>query len=444
MKVGYVVSKYPAISHTFIQREVLALRERGVEVETFSIRRTPTQELLSDTDHDEASRTWSVLPVSLKRVVATHAAEFIASPLLYLKTLRFAVAHRPAGFKNFKKSVCYFAEAVLLAVQCRHQQIERLHAHFVNSGGEVALIASRHLNIPWSCTLHGLSDYGNPAANQLSKKIAAAEAVVCVSDYGRSQAMLSSSPDQWNKLHVVRCGLSNDSFVATNTSTQDSGSATLRLLTVGRLAPEKAHAGLLQAIATATNAGAKVHLSIIGDGPLRTDLERQTKELGLSECITFLGAQPPSVVRKHIGQSDVNVMSSLMEGLPVALMESQAQCRPVIAPSVAGIPELVRHNENGWLFTASRWDELAQCIIEAASMERPQLQNLGAAGRDRVAQLHSIDASAKTLALLFSRDRNSSQTELRGSERSEASLKIDSSPQPPCHQAIYSLPVAAE
>ena len=262
MKIGYVVSKYPAISHTFIQREILALRDIGVSVETFSIRRTASNELLSETDHQEAQRTWSVLPTSLLKVVGTHAAEFITGPRRYLRTLKFAISHRPASPGNILKSVCYFAESILLAAKCRQQQIQRLHAHFVNSGGEVSLIASQHLEIPWSCTLHGLSDYGNPTANQLSKKIAAADAVVCVSDYGRSQAMLPSSTQQWPRLHVVRCGLSAESFDAID-NVHRHVDTPLRLMTVGRLAPEEAHSGLLHAISEATKARANVHLTLM-------------------------------------------------------------------------------------------------------------------------------------------------------------------------------------
>jgi len=398
MGIGYVISKYPAISHTFIQREILALRSLGAEVHTFSVRKTSSKELLTESDADEAQRTVHLLPTSFSTVLKRHAAEFVRNPLRYFATLWFAVTHRNFTIRNLIRSVCYFGEAILLAYEARRRNITRLHSHFVNSGGEVSLIASQHLGIPWSCTLHGLSDYGNPLSNRLAVKIALADKVICVTDYGRAQAMLVSEPRYWNKLHVVSCGLDDQMLVESPLPT--SRDVRLKLVTVGRLSPEKAHSGMIEAVRTAVDRGADVQLRIICDGPLSESLKKTILDLNLTDRVTLCGAQPPSVVRRELAAADVCVMSSLMEGLPAALMESLACGRPVIAPAVAGIPELVHHGQNGWLFTASRWDQLADQIVTAAS-QRDQFQEMGRRGREIILQHYTIAKSARLLTTIL-------------------------------------------
>jgi len=398
MSIGYVISKYPAISHTFIQREIVALRGLGVDVHTFSVRQPPSEEMLTDTDRAERNRTCHLLPTSFWKLLQCHAIELFRSPIAYFRTLWLAILHRGKNLTDVIHGVCYFAEAIILVRESRKREITRLHSHFINSGGEVSLIASRHMNIPWSCTLHGLSDYGNPKSNFLTKKIELADTVFCVTDFGRAQAMLASTPDAWHKLCVVRCGLDAEMLVQPQERSLSGGP--LKLVTVGRLSPEKGQTGLLNALRIAIDRGVEVTLRIIGDGPLTRTLERSITELELTKHVQMLGAQPPHVVRSELAQADVCVMSSLMEGLPVTLMESMAQSRPVIAPCVAGIPELVRPGNNGWLFTASRWDELAGCIMDAAS-RRSELSTMGRRGRNLIRTRYQISFSALQIATIL-------------------------------------------
>ena len=104
----------------------------------------------------------------------------------------------------------YFAEALVLARELRRRKIGRLHNHFANAGAIVGYLAAGLLRIPWSFTMHGISETDYPAGLLLAKKIQAAEFVACVSYFGRAQAMRLVAPDQWPKLHVVRCGLALD------------------------------------------------------------------------------------------------------------------------------------------------------------------------------------------------------------------------------------------
>ena len=87
MRIGYLASRYPAVSHTFVLREIRALRRAGVEIETFSIHRTPPGELLADVDRQEAGRTYNVLPARIMDLVTSHLMAFARSPRAYAATL---------------------------------------------------------------------------------------------------------------------------------------------------------------------------------------------------------------------------------------------------------------------------------------------------------------------------------------------------------------------
>ena len=82
MRIGYIASRYPAVSHTFIRREVAAMRERGFAIDTFSLRRA--EQVLSDEDAQERTNTWAVIPQPVLRVASEHAAAFMARPGAYL------------------------------------------------------------------------------------------------------------------------------------------------------------------------------------------------------------------------------------------------------------------------------------------------------------------------------------------------------------------------
>ncbi|UCC31899.1 MAG: colanic acid biosynthesis glycosyltransferase WcaL, partial [Phycisphaerales bacterium] len=204
-RIAYVCSRYPAVSHTFITREVAALREYGYDVLTVAVRRATARELLTEYDREESGRTFAILPTTLLRLVRAHARMFLTSPRRYVGALWAALASRPPGLRAALWHLFYLVEAAILASELRRQRISHIHAHFTNVACEVAMLAARMLGLSWSMTLHGLADFRNPAMSRLGPKISSAAMVICVSDYGRAQAMLNSDPEMWTKIHVVRC-----------------------------------------------------------------------------------------------------------------------------------------------------------------------------------------------------------------------------------------------
>lgn len=402
MKLAYLVSQYPATSHTFIRREVEALRAKGVRLETFSIRRPSEAERSAPVDRREFDRTWYVLPPSPARVVRAHVSQITRRPLAYVKTLRKAMKHRVPGARAAVWAGFHFAEAVTLAHELERRGVDHLHNHFANSGANVGFLASQLLGIDWSLTLHGISEFDYPAGQLLPEKIAAAAFVACVTHFGRAQAMRMVDPAEWDKLFVARCGVDLDNF----RSQEPAGPVAIppkhtpfRIVTVGRMSPEKGHIGLLEAFAQVRK-HVECELRIVGDGPDRKRVEQRAVELGVANDVSFAGRVPSAQVMAELLLADAFAMSSFMEGLPVVIMEALAMGVPVIAPAVAGIPELVVHGETGLLFAPSDWAELAERMQTVAANPATAKQ-MADRGRARVEEEFAIKTAIEPLLQRF-------------------------------------------
>jgi len=393
MRIGYLVSKYPAPSHTFIRREVEALERLGADIAMFSIRRPEDVEVLSDDDRQSVSRTTYVLPASVVSLALDHVGALLRSPLRYLRALRTAWGHRLPGVRNALWSVFYFVEAISLAGKLRAQGVEHLHNHFANASANVGLIATRFLDIGWSLTLHGTADFDYPPGALLGGKLLAADFGACVSHFGRAQAMRTLPPAQWDKLFVSRCGLHMAS-VPEVTPRADAGP--VQIICVGRLSPEKAHTGLLEAFSQLRRGGLDAELTLIGDGPSRALIESEVAARELGDVVHLRGRVAEAETLEAVSTADILVLTSLMEGVPVVLMEAMAMRVAVVAPRLSGIPELVEDGTHGLLFRPADWSDLADCLGRLAG--DPQLRlRMGAAGRERILESFDVDVAVKPL-----------------------------------------------
>lgn len=393
--IGYLTSQYPATSHTFIRREVSALRRLGVAVATFSVRSPSAAELRAQSDREEAGRTFMLLSQGLATYLRAHLTELVKRPASYVRNLSFALRHRAPGVRAALLAIAHFGEAMLLANELRRRGVGHLHNHFANSAATVGLLASRQAGVGWSFTIHGVSEFDYPAGLTLADKVAEARFVACVSYFGRAQAERLTDPAQWSKLKIVRCGLELDHLP----TPPREASERVRIIAVGRLSAEKGLAGLIDAFARLSpESGA--HLVLVGDGPLKSEIDAQVTRLGLTDRVTLLGRLPEAETLVEIARSDVLVLSSFMEGLPIVLMEALALGKPVIASRVAGIPELVREGETGLLFAPSNWDELAT-LLERMIHDGELRRTMGARGPGVITRDFDVSQSATALRELF-------------------------------------------
>jgi glycosyltransferase involved in cell wall biosynthesis len=396
VRIGYLVSHYPIPSHTFVRREVAALRRRGVEVETFSIRPAHS---LSDADRAEEARTFYVLGASVASFATSLIVTLVRNPRRFIATLAATLRHRLPGVKRFLLAVAYFVEAMRLVRELERRGVTHLHNTFANPASHVGMAAAQYLGIPWSIALHGLGDFDGPTTPILGEKVAAASFVVSVTDYGRGQTMRLSDPSDWPKLQVVRCGIEPGSFPPAPARAPRPGEPVV-VLSVGRLSPEKGQVGLVEAFARAVGEGVDARLVLVGGGPEEARIRAAAEAQGVADRVELRGAQPEAAVLEVMARADVFVLSSLMEGLPVVLMEAMALRLPVVAPAITGIPELVVHGETGLLYTVGRWDQLAD-RIRALAADPGLRSRLAERAQARLLPEFDVATSAERLETLF-------------------------------------------
>ncbi len=398
-KIAYLVSEYPARSHTFIRREREALVARGLDIDILAIRRCPEEELRSDAERREWERTWSILPIGVLPLLGIVVTRFLRSPVRFFSTLSFALRNRLPGMGYGLWSLFYFIESLVVSRHLEKMDARHLHVHFAIASAHIGILCHRMTGIPWSLTLHGACDFEYPAGPLLGKKLQTAEFAVCVSKYGRSQAMRATGPEHWSKLELVRCGVERGQFIDVDALAEDKDS--LELYAVGRLSAEKGQLVLLDAFAEVLQSLPEARLSFIGYGPDEALLKARSAELGIAGRITWLGPETESgVIEQLRANAQVLVVPSFMEGLPMVLMEAMANGVCVVAPRLAGIPELVDHGNNGLLYHPADASDMAEKICRLLSDRELRLR-LKQAAWQTVSEEFCVDTSVAPLEARF-------------------------------------------
>ena len=262
--IAYLTSQYARASDTFIRAEVAELRKSGFTVHTFSVRTPPGAESLSPAIRAERANTEDLLSAGAGGLAASTAVA-MGRPGAFVRAAKLAAAVASPGVKGHLWPAAYLAEAAHLARRLRALGVQHLHNHIGRNSAAVAMIASELADVPYSLTVHGPSEFDLPHELALGTKIRRSAFTVAISEYGRSQLMRWSRPADWDKIHVVHCGLDADFLAAEPTPVPDVPT----VVSVGRLVPEKGQLVLVRAVAELVRQGVPVELVLIGDGPMR-------------------------------------------------------------------------------------------------------------------------------------------------------------------------------
>ena len=398
MRVGYLASHYPAVSHRFLLREVQALRRCGVEVETFSIHRTPDSELLTESDQEEGRRTYAVWPPRGSSLLRAHLSAMLRRPNRYLDTLLFALRRANPGLRGRVAGLLHFAESIAIWDAGRRRDVRHIHASFADSASDAALLATRFAGESWtfSLAIHGPVEFEDLGRNRLAEKVAAARFTVAISDFGRSQLMTLAPEPRWKDIHVVHCGIDPAECVSESPGREGGTGGDAQIICVGRLVQRKGQSLLIEACAALLERGMPVKLTLVGDGPARTGLEAHARLIGVGDRVRFTGAVGHDVILPMLRAADIFCLPSFSEGVPVVLMEAMAQSVPVVTTQIMGIPELVESERSGLLVAPGRVDVLVDAL--ARLVEDPALRRqLGARGREKVLTEFDVNASARQL-----------------------------------------------
>ncbi|MFT4217169.1 MAG: glycosyltransferase [Micropruina sp.] len=396
MKIAYLTGEYPRATDTFIQREILAVERAGVEVERFSVRRTGDEHMVGPQQLSERAATTYLLSSPLPSILGDLRAAARRSPKRFFSTLKLAVKTRRLGLRGTAKQAAYFVEAAHLAEEMRRRGVTHLHNHFADACCTVAMLASELSGIPFSFTLHGPGIFFEAHEWKVGTKIGKSAFCATISSFARAQASILCSPADWHRVRIVHCGVELPEIDLD--AVREAGPP--RLLFVGRLDKVKGVTVLFDAVAELATSGAKLELTLVGDGPQRAELEARAAALGIDGAVRFTGYQSQPAVQEHLRRCDVFVLPSFAEGVPVSLMEAMAQGKPVIATNVGGVTELVTDGVNGRVVIPGNVAALRDAIAELVADEQKR-KRFGIAGRSRVAEEFASDIEARRLVTLF-------------------------------------------
>ena len=394
--IAYLTGDYPKVSHTFILREVEAVRASGVPVLTCSIRQPPEAEFKGQEELRARAETFYVKAAAKNpaRLLAAHARAIRRSPGTWVRTLALAFRMRAPGIKALIWQLFYFLEAGVLADHLRRNHIRHLHNHFGNSSCSVAVLAAGLAEIPFSFTEHGPAIFFEVDRWALPEKISRAAFVVAITHFCRSQLMLFSDPRHWDKITIVHCGVDPAAY------RRDPGGSGKRVAFVGRLDPVKGALLLVEAMAIVLKAHPDARLTLAGDGPARAGAEARARALGIDGSIRFAGYMSQGQVADLLAASDMLALPSFAEGLPVVYMEALASRIPVVASRVAGVQELVEDGVTGYTVPPGDVATLADRMIRLMN-DPAAARAMGEAGRKAVEAGFDIRAEGARLAEIF-------------------------------------------
>lgn len=391
LKIAYFVTEYPKVSHSFIRREILALERQGFVIRRLALRGWEGP-LPDAEDRAERARTDYVLKQGVWSLAFPTLLALVRSPARFFRAVRLALKLARESDRPLPYHLIYLAEACRILPWLASFGAQRVHAHFGTNSAEVVMLARTLGAPPYSFTIHGPDEFMRPMG--LSDKVHGADFVIAVSSFGRSQIYMRTRYPDWHKIKVVHCGLEKSFYQIDAPPT----AWPRRLICVGRLCEAKGQILLLQAAARLAVQGIDFEVVLAGDGPMRNELEQLIAKLGLADRVRITGWISSEAVRDEILKARALVLPSFAEGLPVVIMEAMALRRPVLTTYIAGIPELVRPGENGWLFPAGSVEDLAAAMQECLAGSPENLQTMGDAGHDRVVSRHAIDAEVAKLA----------------------------------------------
>lgn len=406
--VGYVMSRFPKISETFILREMTQLEADGLHLEVLPL--IPNRD--AHVVHDEAAAFRARMqPITVhSRESAVAWGRLVRSrPRLAARLIAQTVngyRHRPS---ELARAVAVVASGALLAERVATLGLDRLHAHYATYPALAAWVARQICGVPFSVTVHAHDLFVTHC--MLATKLRDAQTIVAISDFNRQYLIQRIDPGLAPAIEVIHCGIRVDSY-PDHTRRVESTDGPLRITCVASLEEYKGQRYLIEAVRILTQRRIPVHVTLIGGGPERESLRALVSRHGLDDRITLAGARTQDEVREQLAVTDCYVQPSVvaatgqMEGIPVALMEALASRLPVVTTRISGIPELIRDDADRPDESTGRLvppeDPLALAdAITAVVQDRPEANRRAQNGYRLVSEQFELTATTRELRRVF-------------------------------------------
>jgi len=396
VRLAYLYSRYPVLSQTFCDMEMLALERKGFNLTIGSIHPP-----LTSIRHPHAGRLQAPVhyapPPPILELWEKRCRQQNRWPQALIE------AHEQkygAGVKaaTRARNASYFAELFT-----RHR-VDHFHVHFANRAAHTALFVRAMANIPFSITAHGqdfMADLGN---DDLLREICAAAEFVAVETEHSRVLMSQRCPNAADKIHRVYNGMDLGNFSTTGVTPLKPGP--VRIVSVGRLVSFKGFEYLIEACEQLRQRSIDFRCEIIGDGPLRKGLQHHIDELRLGALVTLTGALPQDRVIEELERCDIFALASttgengVTDIFPTVILEAMASARPVVSTVLAGIPESVVDKETGLLVPAGE-SVLFADALESLCRNSELRARYGAAGRKRIEEHFQVETTVQPLVELL-------------------------------------------
>jgi len=403
--IAYISHYLPALTQTFVYREILALEKAGWKVHPFSLRR-PTKGI-SEEAKELAGRTFYLLPPRWALFLLRQVQLFAAHPLKYCRILLGLVLGRGDTLRARVHGLTHFFGGMYVVPEMRRAGVRHLHAHFGQNPATIALAAAEYLGIPFSMTIHARDLFVD--THLLRTKLARARFVVTISEYNRRiLEEIAPRPSDTEKIHVLHCGIDLRRFPEREpeSAAPASDARPATFFAVGRLVEKKGYVYLVEAARLLKERGVSFVIRIIGGGPDRDSLAERIAALGVGDCVRLEGSMPQESLLPLLRQADAFVLPCVLardgdqDGIPVSLMEAMAYGIPCVSTTISGIPELIEDGREGILVPEKDPAAIAGALERLA--RSPGLRReLGRAGRAKVERGFTLEGLAEALGSLY-------------------------------------------
>src|SRR5499427_7621209 len=396
MRLGYLYSRYPVISQTFCDAEMLVLERRGMELVIGSV-----YPPLTSLRHEYIARLSAPIhyapPQEILKVLERNAKNNGKWPrdLVEEHEGKYGPISKP---EQRARNALYFAEFFASS------GVDHVHVHFANRAAHTAVFLKEISGIPFSVTAHGQDFMKDLGSDDLLRDIcAAAEFVAAETDYSRD-LLRQRCPDSATKIHRVYNGIDLERFQAP----RSVNNPVPRIVSVGRLVALKGFDDLIDACAELARREIDFVCDIIGDGPLRETLQAKIEQLDLSSRVNLLGSLSQGAVLEKLQAADIFALASTADAqgatdvFPTVILEAMASGHPVVSTHLAGIPELVVDGQTGMLAPPGDSTELARALEQLLRDSELRLR-FQQAGRARIEQHFRIEQTVAPLIDLFQR-----------------------------------------
>jgi colanic acid/amylovoran biosynthesis glycosyltransferase len=404
-RVAVILPVIPDVSHTFIYREVLAMKRQGADFDLISLeegdRRIMHEEVIA-----LLPETTFVPKISAAKYLALYLYFLFRNPLRMRWLVSFYALHGAnQGFlfldvRQFRNPL-HPCSGLTLAWELKKLRTSYVHVYGSSYPATRALVASSLLGIPFSLGTFVDFDYPYDFKN-FREKTELARFVVASTRFCAKRIRAYTSEEIFKKVHVVHFGISRDFAPRGSRKAAVSGERPGCIIAIGRLVEKKGFEYLVKACSILKTRKISVPCVIVGEGPEKSRLKELVRILGLKKDVKLPGYVWGRRFKSFMRPENILVVPSVYakdgerDGIPEVMLEAMLCEVPVVSTTVSGIPEAVTDGENG-LLVRERDEKALANAIERLVRHKGLRQRLGRNARARVLKSFDVDKSAREL-----------------------------------------------